>query len=141
MGDQMILLLGSLGLIGLGIFFIVGRNGMNPPSDALRVKATIVGFRTETSSSNDEGRGTTETTSTYPVYEYEVNGKTYQTRGPVGITVFSKDKYRVGNTEYISVNRDHHNRIYTEGGAKGSANMGILLIIFGVFLFFFMFLM
>ena len=123
----MFLLIG-LCLIGVGIFMVLHRSE-KPEQQAL--EATIVGHSTKTTTDfNDDGPNTT-TTSTFPVYEYQLNGKTYRVSGNVGITVFSKNRLAVGNTEIIRVDPAKPDRVHTDAEANSMKFMGIILIIFG----------
>ena len=126
-------LLISLGLIGAGIFMVLHRSE-KPEQQAL--EATIVGHSTKTTTDFNDDGPTTTTTSTFPVYEYQLNGKTYRAAGNVGITVFSKKRMAVGSTEIVRVDPAKPTRVHTDAEANSMKSMGILLIIFGILAFF-----
>ena len=127
----MMFVLVALGFIGVGIFMVLHRSE-KPEQQAL--EATIVDHvKRTTTSSSDEGPSTT--TSTFPVYEYQLNGKTYRAAGNVGITIFSKSRMAIGNTEIVRVDPAKPNRVYTEADAKSMKSMGVILIVFGILAF------
>ena len=126
MPDVLFLMLGGFGVICLGLYFIFGGHGPKP--GMIPVEAVIVDHSVERSSSDGHG---THTTS-FPIYEYRVNGKTYRYRGSVGITIFSKEKYRIGAVHTGAVKPEKPGRLYTEEEKRSTAGIGVFLVIFGL---------
>ena len=128
----MIFVLCGLIFIGIGIFMIV-HSTAKPGQET--VEATVVEHSKETSTSvNNDGPSTT-TTSTFPVYEYQLNGKTYRGQSNVGITFFSKTQTSIGSKEHIRVDPAKPTQVHTEAEVKASKTMGIICIIFGILAF------
>ena len=131
MGDEAVILFAAVGLIALGLYFIFAKKGSRQSDDRM-VEATVVDFATERRSTNSDHPGQSTTASTYPVYEYTVDGKTYRTQGSVGITIFSKKKYQPGAKEMVRVDPEKPERIHTDGEKNAMRLMGVLLVGFGL---------
>ena len=129
MGDQMIFVLIGIGMIAVGLYLIFGKIGGQKPGQ-IQVEATIVNRVSRKDDLDGDHPNQRGTVSTYPIYEYTVNGEKYRTEGSVAITVFTKNKYREGNTETIRLDPSRPKRIHT-GGERTS-----LKIFGGVFVFF-----
>ena len=131
MESAVIVLVAAVLIIALGLYFIFGKRRRQNAGKQM-VEAVIVDHVTKTTRTNGDHATQTSTTSSFPVYEYEVDGKTYRVQGSVGITVFSKDRCRIGARETIAVDPENPGQISTRGDRDASAVMGGILIAFGI---------
>ena len=129
--DDLIFLLVAVVMIGAGLYLMTAKF-RKPKKELLSVEATIVDHRSMTSTSSNDGHGTTTTTSVYPVYEYQVDGKTYQSRGSVSITVFSKSRMQIGCKEMVRIDPNRPDRVHTDSEKNMNVLMGAFLLIFGL---------
>ena len=131
MGDQMVFILVGIGMIAVGLYLIFGKIGGQKPGQIL-VEATIVSKVSRTDSSSGDHPNSRPTTSTFPVYEYTVDGTKYRTEGNVGITVFSQKKYQPGNTEMIRLDPHRPRKIHTDAERNSLRVFGVAFLFFGL---------
>ena len=136
MGDKTILMIAGIGLIVLGLYLILGKK-RSKKEETMTVEATVADHVTERKMAGSDYHGQTATVSSFPVFEYQVKGKTYRVRGSVGITVFTKKRWAIGAKENLEVSISNPAQVFTPEDTKASAAMGILLLVFGLIAFFF----
>ena len=131
MESAVVVLVAAVLIIALVLYFIFGKKRRQNAGKRM-VEAVVVDHVTKTTRTNGDHAGQTSTTSSFPVYEYQVDGKSYRVRGTAGITVFSSDKCRIGAKETIAVDPENPERIYTRGDRDSSVIMGGILAAFGL---------
>ena len=127
----MIFILVGIGMIAVGLYLILGKAGGQKPGQIL-VEATIVDSAARRETLNGDHPNHRATVSTYPVYEYTVNGTKYRAEGSVAITVFSRDKYRVGNRETVRIDPSRPDRIHTGAEQDAMKIFGAAFLFSGV---------
>ena len=131
MEDLAVFAIVGIGLIGVGLYLMFGKMGRDKPGQ-IAVEATVVYQSTRSDVCDSDHPNQASTVSTYPVYEYTVNGKTYRTEGKVAITVFSKNKYQVGAKEMVRLDPSRPEKIHTDAERKTWATFGAALVVFGL---------
>ena len=133
MSEDFVFFIVPAGIMALGLFFLF--SARKPSGNFIEVEATIIRHTTEkTMLDCDHSHPNMSTTRcAYPVYEYTIDGNTYETTGPISITYFTVQKYQIGNKETIKIRTDDPKRIHTDGERNGLASVGIFLVAFALF--------
>ena len=136
-------LFGSVIMVILGIIFIFASSFITKQNAALKercttqVQATVTGFARSESSE----KGSSNSSSVTPVFEYDFNGKTYSSNASTYSSSF-KDTFKVGSQYIIYVDPNDPMELYSEEISKSDGTIlkilrwgGVGLIVFGIISF------